>query len=204
MKLGDRAYWLIQDDWNGGLRTSARAAGVVVAGAVVAELIAEHALEVGPDEVIVRECARPLDDLGFDVVAQIAAEPGISAAEAIDGLSPSIRERVARRLIKSGVADERRVGVRRRRVAVARDGDIGPAQVRAGLAGRVQRGLPLAEDERLLLQLVRYSSMIGNPLSGIPPDQAAYALRLTGSVIGRYDVLVQAATDAIRAAAVAR
>lgn len=204
MQLGDQAYWLVQDDWNGGLRTAARAADVVVAAAVVAELVSLGAVELLPDRVFALQRSPGLDDLEAEVVAQIGAEPGVTVEEVIDGLAPSIRERVARRLIKSGAADERRVGWRRRRVAVAHDGDVGPAWVRASLATKLRRGLLLDEEEWVLLQLVRHSSMIGNPLAGIPAARAEQALQHRDLLIGRYEVLLRAAADAIRAAAVAR
>jgi hypothetical protein len=96
------------------------------------------------------------------------------------------------------------VGWRRRRLAVARAGDSGPAWVRAGLATAVERGLPLSEADRVLLQLVRHSSMAGNPLTAAPPECMAAALRQLDRGTGRYAELVRAATDALRAAAVAR
>jgi hypothetical protein len=102
------------------------------------------------------------------------------------------------------VADERRVGVWRRRVAVARTGDVRPGWVRAELATEVRQGLPLSEQHGVLLHLVRHSSMIGNPLAGVSSRQAEHAVRPSARVVGRYDVLLRAATDAIRAAAIAR
>jgi hypothetical protein len=126
------------------------------------------------------------DDLESEVLTQLVAEPGITAAEAIDGLAPTIRDRVAARLIRSGAANVRRVGWRRRRLAVARAGDSGPAWVRAGLATAVERGLPLSEADRVLLQLVRHSSMAGNPLTAAPPECMAAALRQLDRGTGRY------------------
>jgi hypothetical protein len=96
---------------------------------VLTELIGQSAITVERSRLVVLAPTPRLDELGFEVVAQIAAEPGLTPSETIDGLAPSIRDRVARRLIKNGGADQRRVGLRRRRVAVARDGDIEPAWV---------------------------------------------------------------------------
>jgi hypothetical protein len=204
MGLASQMYWLIQDDWNGGLRTSRRAADVMVAAAVLAELVGQSAITVERSRLVVLAPIPRLDELGFEVVAQIAAEPGLTPLETIDGLAPSIRDRVARRLIKTGGADQRRVGLRRRRVAVARDGDIGPAWVHANLVNKVDRGLPLTEDEGFLLHLVRHSSTTGNPLAGIPPGRVTYALRQVDGSGGVYRELLRAATDAIRTTAVAR
>jgi hypothetical protein len=203
--LADRAYWLVHDDWRGDLRTSARAADVMVAAALLAELIGAEAIDVRGGVVRVFTPTPLLDGLGSEVVAQLVAGPGISAGEAIDGLAPMVRDRVAARLIRCGAAEARRVGWRRRRLAVARVGDSGPAWVRAGLATAVERGLFLSEADRVLLQLVRYSSMAGNPLTAAPPDRMAAVLReLDRGCTSRYGELVQAATDALRAAAVAR
>jgi hypothetical protein len=202
--LADRAYWLVHDDWRGDLRTSPRAADVIVAAALLAELIDAEVIDVRDGVVRVFTSTPPLDDLESEVLAQLAAEPGITAADAIDGLAAAVRHRVAARLIRFGAANVRRVGWRRRRLAVARAGDSGPAWVRAGLATAVERGLPLSEADRVLLQLVRHSSMAGNPLTAAPPECMAAALRQLDRGTGRYAELVRAATDALRAAAVAR
>jgi hypothetical protein len=205
-RLANRAYWLVHDDWRGDLRTSARAADVIVAAALLAELIGAEAIDVRDGVLRVFTPTPPLDELQSEVLTQLVAEPGISAAEVIDGLAPTIRDRVAARLIRSGEANVRRVGWRRRRrrIAVARAGDSGPAWVRAGLATAVERGLPLSEADRVLLQLVRHSSMAGNPLTAAPPDRMAAALRQLDRGTGRYAELVLAATNALRAAAVTR
>ena len=204
LRLADRAYWLLHDDWSGDLRTSARAADVIVAAALLAELILADGIDVRDGGVRVFTPPPPLDQLGSEVAAQLTAEPGITVAEAIDGLAPTIRDRVAARLIRSGAADARRVGWRRRRLAVARRGDTGPAWVRAGLATAVERGLPLSEADRVLLQLVRHSSVAGNPLTGAPPDRLSALLRELDRGTPAFGGLAQAATDALRTAAVAR
>ena len=183
--LANRAYWLVQDDWSGDLRTSVRAADVIVAAALLAELIDATAIDVPDGAVQVYTPMPPLDHLGSEVAMQLAAEPGISAADAIDGLAPTVRGRVAARLIGSGAAVRRRVGWRRREIAVARAGDTGPAWVRAGLAMAVERGLPLSEADCVLLQLVRYSSVAGNPLTAAPPERMADALRRLDRGTGR-------------------
>ena len=203
-RLADRAYWLVHDDWSGDSRTSARAADVIVAAALLADLTCAGAIDVRDGAVRVFTPLLQSDDLESEVLTQLVAEPGISAAEAIDGRAPTVRDRVAARLIQSGAANVRRVGWRRRRLAVARAGDNGPAWVRAGLATAVERGLPLSEADRVLLQLVRHSSMAGNPLTAAPPDRMAAALRQLDRGTGRYAELVRAATDALRAAAVVR
>ena len=81
MKLGDQAYWLVQNDRNGALRTSTRAANVVVAAAVLGELVAVRALDVRPDGVVGHEPVAPVDELGCEVAAQIAVAPGVTAGE---------------------------------------------------------------------------------------------------------------------------
>ena len=174
MKLADQAYWLVQDDWTAELRTSQRAADVIVAAAVLADLVGARAIAVYAEAVRVASTLPALDELGCDVVAQIVAEPGIRCAEVIDGLAPTIRGRVARRMIRAGDADARRVGWRRRRWAVARSRDNSPAWVRANLVLKHERGLVLSVPERVLVRLVAHSSMAGNPLSdrlpgGRPP-----------------------------------
>jgi hypothetical protein len=203
-RLADRAYWLVHDDWSGALRTSARAADVIVAAALLAELISADGIDVRNGAVRVFTPIPPLDDLGFEVVTQLAADPGITAVEAIDGLAPGVRDRVAVRLIRSGAADTRLVGWRRRRLAVARHGDTQPAWVRAGLATAIERDLPLSATDRVLLHLVRYSSVAGNPLTAAPPDRMAAVLHQLDRDTTRYSQLLQAATNALRTAAVAR
>jgi hypothetical protein len=97
MKLGDQACWLVQDDWNGGLLTSIRAANVVVAAAAFGELVAVRAVDVRPAGVVGHEPVAPVDELGFEVDAPIATTPGVTAGEVNGGLAPPIRNRVARR-----------------------------------------------------------------------------------------------------------
>ncbi|UQU68632.1 GPP34 family phosphoprotein [Couchioplanes caeruleus] len=196
----------MQDDWNGGLRTSPRAADAIVTGAVLAELIAVGAIAVDRSTTAVATPRRiaGLEDLQAEIVDQLAAEPGITCVDALDGLAVSMRERVARRLIRTGVAAERRAGWRRRLVAVALDGDTGPAWVHANLVNKVDRRLRLSGGESVLLHLVRHSSMIGNPLDGQSEERLALALRQPADVYTRYAGLLQAVGDALRATAVAR
>ena len=205
MKLADQAYWLVQDDWTAELRTSQRAADVIVAAAVLADLVGARAIAVYAEAVRVASTLPALDELGCDVVAQIVAEPGIRCAEVIDGLAPTIRGRVARRMIRACDADARRVGWRRRRWAVARSRDNSPAWVRANLVLKLERGLDLSVPERVLVRLVAHSSMAGNPLSDLPPGRAAAVLsRARDPELLVYQPLLDAATDAIRLAAIAR
>jgi hypothetical protein len=76
-RLADRAYWLVHDDWSGDLRTSVRAAEVIVAAALLAELIHGDGIDVRDGAVRVFTPPPRLDELGSEVVAQLAAEPGI-------------------------------------------------------------------------------------------------------------------------------
>ena len=76
MKLADQAYWLVQDDWTAELRTSQRAADVMVAAAVLADLVGARAIAVYAEAVRVASALPALDELGCDVVAQIVASRG--------------------------------------------------------------------------------------------------------------------------------
>jgi hypothetical protein len=135
--LADWALWTTQDEYTGSLRTSRRAAGVIVAAAMLAELVTCDAIRVTSDRVVVlgpvpvpvrpaaawrtavggpgwpagaRELRRPplVDALAAEVLAQIVRDPALTPAEVIGGLAGDIRERVARRLIVAGAADRRR------------------------------------------------------------------------------------------------
>lgn len=206
--MTDAAYWLVHHDVTGVCQTSGRAAGRMVAAGMLAELVDFSTISVNRDRVSLLTPARGrqrpgLDSLGVAVLGQIAAAPGLAPLEVIDGLAPSIRKRVAQRLIDAGRADRRRIRLFEQ-VAVAKAGDTAPAWVRGNLANKVDRGMALTAQECFLLRLVQFSSMTGNPFTEACSQNVGHALWQMGQIDRRYTDLLETATAALLSTAVAR
>ena len=175
---------------------------------MLAELVDFSTISVNRDRVSLLTPARGrqrpgLDSLGVAVLGQIAAAPGLAPLEVIDGLAPSIRKRVAQRLIDAGRADRRRIRLFEQ-VAVAKAGDTAPAWVRGNLANKVDRGMALTAQECFLLRLVQFSSMTGNPFTEACSQNVGHALWQMGQIDRRYTDLLETATAALLSTAVAR
>lgn len=203
--LADDAYWFTQHDVTGVLRTSERAASVMVAAAMLGELVAQQAIGLRAGEVVALLPAPELDVLGTEVVRQITSErQRYTAADWIEFLAHDIRDRVARRLISSGEAQQRRVGVRRRTIAVAKFGDTRPAWVHAGLVSAAQRGELFAYEQRFLLGLAWHSSMTEHPLAELDEARLDYLRREVERIEQPFGELLTVAVATIRSNAVAR
>ncbi|GGL21133.1 GPP34 family phosphoprotein [Mangrovihabitans endophyticus] len=203
--LADEAFWLTHHDWTGGLRTSARAAGVMVAAALLGELATSEAVGVSGGMVVAWVPAPVLDELGGRVVTQIAGEGQRHPAGTwLEVLSAGCCERVAQRLVASGAAVAHRAGVRRRLVVTARQGDTGPAWVHAGLVHAVREGWTLTDTQRFLLALIWNSSITEHPLQAVGEDLVEHAYGQVQQVVGVWRELIEAATTVIRTGAVAR
>jgi hypothetical protein len=202
--LADDAYWLIHHDFTGERRTSKHAAGVMIATAMLGELIEAGAAGISHGHVVALTPAPPLDDLGADVVQQITAEGRRhTAAQWLEYLGNGMCDRIGRRLVAAGAARSHRTGLRRP-VVIANEGDHRPAWVYAGLVRAVQEGLLMDERQRFLLRLARHSSMGDQLLSGTDAEHVDVALAQTSRVWPPWLELLDTAVVAIRSAAVTR
>jgi hypothetical protein len=202
--LANDAYWLTHHDFTGERRTSKHAAGVMIATAMLGELIEAGAAGVSHGYVVALTPAPPLDVLGADVIQQITAEGRRhTAAQWLEYLNNGMCERIARRMVAAGAARSHRVGLRRP-VVIANAGDHGPAWVYAGLVRAVQEGLVMDERQRFLLRLARHSSLGHQLLSGCGAEQVGVALAQTARVWPPWLELLDTAVEAIRSAAVTR
>jgi hypothetical protein len=202
--LANDAYWLTHHDFTGERRTSKHAAGVMIATAMLGELIEAGAAGLSHGYVVALTPAPPLDTLGADVIQQITTEGRRhTAAQWLEYLSGGMCERIGRRLIAAEQARSHRVGLRRP-VVIANAGDHGPAWVYAGLVRAVQEGLVMDERQRFLLRLARHSSLGHQLLSGISTEHVDVALAQTARVWPPWLELLDTAVEAIRSAAVTR
>jgi hypothetical protein len=202
--LANDAYWLTHHDFTGERRTSKHAAGVMIATAMLGELIEAGAAGLSHGYVVALTPAPPLDMLGADVIQQITTEGRRhTAAQWLEYLSGGMCERIGRRLVAADLARSHRVGLRRP-VVIANAGDHGPAWVYAGLVRAVQEGLVMDERQRFLLRLAWHSSLGRQLLSGISTEHVDVALGQTARVWPPWLELLDTAVEAIRSAAVTR
>jgi hypothetical protein len=203
--LANDAYWLTHHDYTGERRTSKHAAGVMVATAMLGELIEAAAVGIDRGHVVALTPAPLLlDQLGRAVVRQITEENRRhQAAQWVEYLGRGMCERVGQRMITAGVAQTRRVALRRSMV-IANAGDHGPAWVYAALVRAVQDGLVLDEEQRFLLRLALHSSVGEQLLSGLDAGHIEVALAQTARVWPPWLELLDSAAATIRTAAVAR
>ncbi|GGL11904.1 hypothetical protein GCM10012284_53300 [Mangrovihabitans endophyticus] len=217
---------MTQDEYTGVLHTSRRAAGVIVAAAVLSDRVEAGAVVVQRSRVVVlhstpgtpagsdvrvgadggrrARVAVPdvVDGLGREVLAQVVREPGMLPGDVIAGLGVDVRSQVARRLVVAGRAQRRRSWCRRREwVAVARDHDVRPAWTSTGLVVKVARGEPLGAGERFLVQVVASSSLGELAFAGLNRDRLARAL---GPVDTAWQELLTATVGQLRDMALAR
>lgn len=202
--LADEVYWLVHDDVTGRVRTAGRSAGVMLAAAVLAELIAAGDACLVDGRVVAFVPVLAGDDgLRAGVLAQVIAEDErYTVRQWLELLSEDMRERVAERMVAAGRAC-RRAGLWRREV-VANPGDEGPAWMRVGLIEAVRRGDVLGAPQLFLLGLARYSGMAEHPLADLDPGYVRHALAQLSALPDGWRQLVAAATDLIRAAAITR
>jgi Golgi phosphoprotein 3 (GPP34) len=202
--LANDAYWLTHHDFTGERRTSKRAAGVMIATAMLGELIEAGAAGISHGYVVALTPAPQLELLGADVIQQITAEGRRhTAAQWLEYLGNGMCERIAHRLVTAGLARTHRTGLRRP-VLIANEGDHGPAWVYAGLVRAVQEGLLMDQRQRFLLRLAQYSSVGHQLLSGLDAEHVDVALAQTVRVWPPWLDLVDTAAAAIRSAAVTR
>ncbi len=197
-------YWLTHHDYTGERRTSRRAAGVMVAAAVLGELIQCGAAALDRGEVVALAPAPTLDPLGTEVVAQIIEENRRHGpAQWTEYLADGICDRVAQRMIAAGLAQTHRIGLRRP-VVVARPGDNGPAWIYASLVRAIQDGLLLDENQRFMLRLAQRSSIGEQLLGGFDAARVEAMLSQAARVWPPWLELLDAAAESIRSAALVR
>ncbi len=197
-------YWLTHHDCTGERRTSRRAAGVMVAAAVLGELVQCGAAALDRGEVVALTPAPTLDHLGSEVVRQIIEEHRRHGpAQWIEHLAAGICDRVAQRMITAGLAQSHRVGLRHP-VVVARPGDNGPAWIYASLVRAIQDGLLLDENQRFMLRLAERSSIGEQLLAGFDAARVTAVLSQAARVWPPWVELLDAAADSIRSAALTR
>jgi hypothetical protein len=202
--LANHAYWLIHHDYTGDCRTSRRAAGIMLAAALLGELVEAGAVGLDRGDVVALTPSPLLDPLGMDVVAQITGERRRhSAAAWLECLGGGMADRVGRRMIAAGLARPARIGLRRPAV-VANTGDHQPAWVCAGLIRAIQERRPLDDRQLLLLRLVRRSSVGDQLFSGIDDERIDLAFAQTTRVREPLLDVLDAAADIVRSAAVTR
>jgi hypothetical protein len=202
--LANDVYWLTHHDYTGERRTSKRAAGVMVATAMLGELIQAGAAGLDRGQVVALTPMPELDPLGSDVIRQITDEGRRhTSAEWLEYLADGIGERVAQRMVDAGQAHRRRIGLRRP-VVVANPGDNGPAWIYAALVRAVQDGLLMDEGQRFLLRLAQHSSVGEQLLSGFDARRVEAALAQAARVWPPWLELLDTAAEVIRSAALTR
>src|SRR4051794_32588993 len=98
--LANHVYWLTHHDYTGERRTSRRAAGVMVATAMLGELVQSGAAALDRGEVVALTPAPALDPLGTEVIRQIIGESRRHApAQWLEYLADGICDRVAQRMV---------------------------------------------------------------------------------------------------------
>lgn len=203
--LANEAYWLTHHDWTGEPFTSERIAGVMVAAAVLADLMEAGAVGITGGEVVATLPApKPLDSLGAEVVRQVSAEEKRYLVEKwLEFLGLDVCRRVAGRMVAEGRARVEKVGWRRQSAVVAADRDLGAAWVRAGLAKAVSEHLRLTEEQAFLLRLVQYSSLSQQIFDEVHPKSVEDAYEWAASALPEFEELLGAATRTILSAALA-
>jgi hypothetical protein len=202
--LANNAYWLIHHDYTGDCRTSRRAAGIMLAAALLGELVEAGAVGLDRGDVVALTPSPLLDPLGMDVVAQITREQRRhSPAAWLDHLGDGMTERVGRRMIAAGLARPARIGLRRPAV-VANPGDHRPAGICTGLVRAIQERRPLDDRQLLLLRLARRSSVGEQLFARVDDERIDLAFAQTSRLREPLLTVLDAAAQVIRSAAVTR
>jgi hypothetical protein len=203
--LADDVYWLVHHDATGRPRTAGRPAAVMLAAAVLAELVAAGHACVVDGRVAAHVPVTAGDSLHAGVLAQIIAEDErYTLRQWLQSLAEDMGERVTERMVLAGRAARCRTSMWHRVQVVANPGDHSPAWVHAGLVDAVSRGDVLDQRQLFLLALAQHSSMTEHPLAGVDALHARYALSQLPTMPGSWQQLVAAAADLIRAAAITR
>ncbi|GGK89848.1 GPP34 family phosphoprotein [Mangrovihabitans endophyticus] len=201
--LGNDAYWLTHHDYTGELRTSPRAAGLIVAAALLGELFRERA--AGLHDGCLVAFAGSHDPAGSQIITQVTAEAQRHPlADWLEYLAPDACERVARRMLTAGTAHTRRLLLRRRPLVIARPGDTAPAWVFAGLINAVRTGHPLGDHQRFLLFLANHSDIGRHLFEGVAEHRIQECLDDAARVWPPWRPLLDGAVRAIRDGALAR
>lgn len=102
-RVADDLYLLAHDEVTGKPRLNARAAGLGLAGALLAELELSDNIRLQPDWIMVADRAPPPDRLARAVLGLIASEPGrLAARECLLFLARTAAGDVALRLEQAG------------------------------------------------------------------------------------------------------
>ena len=203
--LANDAYWLTHNDWTGEPFTSERVAGVMVAAAVLADLLEAGAVGIiGGEVVAILPPPKPLDSVDTKVVSQVAEEKERYPVEKwLEFLGSDVCRQVAERMVAEGRARVEKVGWRRQSAFVAAERDLGAAWVRAGLARAVSEHLHFTEEQAFLLRLIQYSSLSQQIFGEVHPKSVEDAYEWAASALPDFDELLDAATRTILAAALA-
>ena len=202
-RLADDAYWLTHNDWTGEPYTSERVAGVMVATAVLADLLEAGAVGIiGGEVVATLPPPKPLDPVGGGVVGQVVAEQRRHpVGKWLEFLGLDVCRRVAERMVAEGLARVEKVGWRRQPACVAAERDLNAAWVRAGLARAVAEHLQLSEEQAFLLRLVQYSSLGQQLFNEVHPESVEDAYARAATALPQLEELLNAAARTILAAA---
>ncbi|HEX8343837.1 MAG TPA: GPP34 family phosphoprotein [Actinoplanes sp.] len=201
--FANNAYWLTHNDWTGEPFTSERVAGVMVATAVLADLLEAGAVGIiGGEVVATLPPPKPLDPVGGGVVGQVAAEyKRYPVGKWLEFLGLDVCRRVAERMVAEGLARVEKVGWRRQSAVVAAERDLGAAWVRAGLATAIVEGMRLTDEQYFLLRLAQYSSLSQQVFTEVPPAAVENAYADAAFELPHLKELLDAAVNTILAAA---
>ena len=201
--LANDVYWLTHDDWSGEPFTSERVAGVMVAAAVLADLVEAGAVGVINGEVVVTlPPPKPLDSLSVKVTRQISGEEKRYPVEKwLEFLGTDMCRRVAERMVADGLARVEKVGWRRQSAVVAAERDLRAAWVRAGLAKDLADGSRLTDEQYFLLRLAQHSSVSKQVFTDVPPEVMERAYAEAAYELPHLQDLLDAAVNTILAAA---
>ncbi len=205
LPLAEGMFWLVRHDQTGAPRTSQFAGGVLLAAAVLGELVLAGAVGVaGSGHVVaVTPLSPALDTVTAGVAAQIAREPRCyHLGQWLQVLRTATPERVRRRIVDAGRATTVRSWIPGRAAVIAHAGDTGPGWVPAGLRHAVLNQRDLTGDQRVLLGLVWFTDIGHNLLAGSTTEQIQTALEQIHQLPAPWPQLIYEATTMIRDAAI--
>jgi hypothetical protein len=204
--LAGDAYWMVHNDWTGRLRTSARAAGLVVGTAVLGQLIADGVISTYRGDVYLAEGHPvPAEALAREVYAQIVGEPKhYPVGDWLEFLAPEICDRVGWRMVEAGTAWTETIGVVRRRRLFRPTDAQRAAWVYAALVTGIRNGQRFEQSQLFMLRLAVAGSLRHQLLVDAGPDHVDGALQQLGLLWPPWLELLQAADLAIAATALTR